>query len=113
MGLVLYELLGLNDRRYSQFSWRTRMALAHKGLNADIRAVAICDKQAIAFSNQDKVPILVDGDEVVHDSWAIAEHIEQRYPDAPSLFGGATGRALCRFVNAYVDRTLIPRLVPL
>jgi hypothetical protein len=29
--IVLWELGGRNDRRYSVFSWRTRMALAHKG----------------------------------------------------------------------------------
>jgi glutathione S-transferase len=113
MALILYELGGRNDRRYSQFSWRTRMALAHKGLAAEMRPVRVSDKQAIAFSNQDKVPILVDGDETIHDSWKIAEHLERRYPDAPSLFGGEVGHALSRFVNAYVDRVLIPRLAPL
>jgi glutathione S-transferase len=29
------------------------------------------------------------------------------------LFGGATGHGLARFINAWVDRTLIGRLVPL
>ncbi|QCI69135.1 glutathione S-transferase family protein [Phreatobacter stygius] len=111
--MILYELGGLNGRRYSQFSWRTHMAMAHKGLSAESRAVPVSDKQAIAFSGQDKVPILVDGDQVIADSWAIAEHLERRYADRPSLFGGAIGQALCRFVNAYVDRTLIPKLVPL
>ncbi|MGL4290178.1 MAG: glutathione S-transferase N-terminal domain-containing protein [Phreatobacter sp.] len=113
MALILYELGGLDGRRYSQFSWRTHMAIAHKGLDAESRAVPISDKPAIAFSGQDKVPILVDGDQVIHDSWAIAEHLERRYADRPSLFGGPVGHGLCRFVNAYVDRTLIPKLVPL
>ena len=113
MSLVLYELGGLNDRRYSQFSWRARLALAHKGLAAEMQPVRVSDKAAIAFSNQDKVPILRDGDRVVHDSWAIAEYLERRFPDAPSLFGGAVGHGLSRFVNAFVDRTLIPRLAPL
>ena len=113
MGLILYELGGRDDRRYSQFSWRTRMALAHKGLAAEMRPVRVSDKQAIAFSNQDKVPVLVDGDKVIHDSWKIAEYLEQRYPEKPSLFGGEVGHALSRFVNSYVDRVLIPRLAPL
>ena len=113
MALILYELGGGGDRRYSQFSWRTRMALAHKGLVAEMRPVRVSDKQAIAFSNQDKVPVLVDGDETIHDSWKIAEYLERRYPDAPSLFGGEVGHALTRFFNSYVDRVLIPRLAPL
>ena len=30
--IILYELMGQGGRNYSLFSWRTRMALAHKGL---------------------------------------------------------------------------------
>jgi len=113
MSLTLFELRARDGRRYSQFSWRSTMALAHKGLKAEHNAVRVSDKAAIAFSSQDKVPILVDGKEVIADSWRIAEHLESRYPDAPSLFGGETGHALARFINAWVDRTLIGRLVPL
>ena len=38
--IILWELGGRNDRRYSLFSWRTRMALAHKGLAFETRPVA-------------------------------------------------------------------------
>ena len=113
MSLTLFELRARDGQRYSQFSWRSTMALAHKGLRAEHKAVRVSDKAAIAFSSQDKVPILVDGKDVIPDSWRIAEHLESRYPDAPSLFGGETGRGLARLINAWVDRTLIGRLVPL
>jgi glutathione S-transferase len=112
MALTLFELGGLNDRRYSLFSWRTRYALAHKGLAPDYKPVRVSDKEAIAFSRQDKVPILIDGDETIHDSFRIAQHLEKKYPDKP-LFGGETGEALTRFMNSWVDRTIVPRLVPL
>ena len=62
MALILYELGGRDDRRYSLYSWRARMALAHKGLTPDYKPVHVSDKAAIAFSKQDKVPILVDGE---------------------------------------------------
>ena len=113
MSLTLFELRARDGQRYSQFSWRATMALAHKGLRAAHTPVRVSDKAAIAFSSQDKVPILVDGKDVIPDSWRIAEHLESRYPDAPSLFGGETGHGLARFINAWVDRTLIGRLVPL
>jgi glutathione S-transferase len=112
MALTLFELGGRDGARYSQFSWRTSLALAHKGLTAEHRPVRVSDKAGIAFSQQDKVPILLDGDTVIHDSWRIAEHLENRYPQA-SLFGGETAKGLTRVINAWVDRTLIPRLVPL
>jgi glutathione S-transferase len=112
MALTLYELGGLDDRRYSLYSWRTRLALAGLGLAADYKPVRVSDKDAIAFSKQDKVPILIDGESVIHDSWRIAQHLEARY-GGDALFGGETGQALTRFVSSWVDRTIVPRLVPL
>ena len=111
--LTLYELRGADDRRYSLFSWRTRMALAHKGLDARIETVLLTDKDALAFSGGKTVPVLRDGETVVRDSWAIAEHLERAYPDRPSLFGGEAGHALTHLLNAWTDRTLIPALAPL
>lgn len=111
--LILYELGGLNGRHYSQFSWRTRMALAHKGLDWQSAKVRVSDKAAIAFSGQDKVPILKDADKVVSDSWKIAEYLEDAYPERASLFGGASGRALTRLVNNIVDRQLVPKFAPM
>lgn len=111
MALVLYELGGRDDARYSLFSWRTRLALAHKGLAATVRPVRISDKAAIAFSGQGKVPILVDGARVVADSWTIAEHLEDQHGGA-SLFGGAAGRSLARFMNAWVDRQIVAAAAP-
>jgi glutathione S-transferase len=111
MALTLYELGGRDDRRYSLYSWRARYALAHKGLTPEYRPVRISDKAAIAFSKQDKVPILVDGEQVVQDSWRIAQHLEAK-PGA-SLFGGEIGQSLSRFFNSWVDRTIVPRLAPM
>ena len=38
--ITLWELKGRDGRRYSLFSWRTRMALTHKGLDFEIAAGA-------------------------------------------------------------------------
>ena len=113
MAIVLYELGGKDGQHYSQFSWRTRMALAHKGLDFESVPVAISDKGAIAFSGQTRVPIIKDGDTVIADSWKIAEHLEITYADRPSLFGGERGQALARFANIWADRQLVSRLAPM
>jgi glutathione S-transferase len=110
--ITLWELRGEGDRRYSNFSWRTRFALAHKGLPAAIEPVLMTDKAAIAFSGGKTVPVIRDGDVVVRDSWQIAEHLERAYPERPSLFGGPTGHALCRFVNGWVDRAVMSAAFP-
>lgn len=106
--IELWELRGTNDRRYSTFSWRTRMALRHKNLQWAEHPVLQTDKSSIAFSGGKTVPVIKDGQTVVRDSWQIADYLEQAYPNSPSLFGGPTGRGLCQFFNTWVDRSLVP-----
>ena len=88
------------------------MALADRGYAVAYKPVRVSDKAAIAFSKQDKVPILVEGDTVIHDSLRIAQYLDARDGTRP-LFGGETAQALTRFVNSWVYRTIVPRLVPL
>lgn len=111
--MILYELEGTGGRRYSLFSWRTRMALAHKGLEFESHPVLMSDKGAIAFSGGKTVPVIRDGETVVRDSWKIAEHLETAYPDSPSLFGGPIGHGLCQTFNLWADRTLVPAMLPI
>ena len=74
MAIKLYELAGADpDMRYSPFCWRTRLALAHKGLDFEGIPWRLTDKQMIAFSGSTRVPVLVDGETVVNDSWRIAD----------------------------------------
>jgi len=110
--IQLWELRGKEDRRYSLFSWRTRMALRHKELEFESTPVAMSDKATIAFSGGKTVPVIKDGDTVVRDSWRIAEYLEERYPDRPSLFGGAIGRGVTHTFNTWVDRAIVPAMMP-
>ena len=111
MTLTLYERGGHDGRRPSPFSWRARFALAHKGLEAAHVAVRFDEVDAIRrVSGQHMVPVLVDGDQIVSDSWRIASYLEAAYPDRPSLFGGSTGESLARFVNLWCDEALHPTI---
>jgi glutathione S-transferase len=110
--IELWELGGKNDCRYSTFSWRTRLAMLHKGLAFETHSVSVTDKDAIRFSGQEMVPVILDGDLIVSDSWQIACYLEQTYPDRPTLFGGELGQNLTFFFNMWADRELIPMLVP-
>ncbi len=110
--ITLYELQGLEGRLYSLFSWRTRMALAHKGLAFESCPVLMSDKPAIAFSGGKTVPVIRDGETVVRDSWKIAEYLEATYPQGPSLFGGPIGQGLSHTFNVWADRTLVPAVMP-
>ena len=109
MTLTMYERIGHEGRRPSPFSWRIRYALAHKGLEPQFRHVRFSDVETIrALSGQHFVPIITDGDRVIHDSWNIACYLEERFPDRPSLFGCADeflgdGTALRRWRDGLVQ----------
>ena len=109
MAIIMYERVGLEGRRPSPFSWRIRYALTHKGVPVEYRPVRFADVELIRqLSGQQFVPIIVDGEKVVHDSWRIAVHIDERFPDGPPLFGDAAARSTARFVNHWVDTVLAP-----
>ncbi len=109
MGLAFYELVGAEDeRRFSPYCWRVRLALRHKGLEFQALPWRFTEKERIAFSGQGKVPVLTDGGKVVIDSWAIAEYLDETYPDRPSLFGGPSAKGMARFITDWCDSVVLP-----
>ncbi len=114
MPLKLFELVGADDARpFSPYCWRTRMALAHKGLSAESIPWCFTEKHAIAPHQSEKVPVLIDDETSIANSWAIANYLEDNYPDRPSLFGGEGGRAIGRMLNWWGDIAVIGGMFPL
>ena len=114
MTITMYDLAGAEaDRRFSPFCWRTKMALAHKGLAVETVPWRFTEKDKLPQPNAGRVPVIVDGGRVVHDSTAIADYLEERYPDRQSLFGGTAGRALARFVQNWTETVLQTGLIRL
>lgn len=108
MTRLLYDLAGAEEeRRFSPYCWRVKMALAHKGLAVETIPWRFTDKKAIAFSGQDRVPVLVDGDTVVADSWLIAVYLDETYPDAP-LFGSSCAMAHALLIKYWLESTIHP-----
>ena len=104
----VYDLCGANDVRFSPYCWRTRMALAHKRLDAEFLAWHFTEQERLKFSGSRTVPVLVDGNEVISDSWRIAHYLETTYAEGPSLFGGESGAELTGFTHAWADAILVP-----
>jgi glutathione S-transferase len=107
VALTFYDLVDRHGRRYSPYGWRIRMALSHKGLAPKTELCWHSDKK-LAFTGQSLVPVLVDGDRVVNDSWAIASYLDEAYPDRPMLTNGVQGQSFAKFLNTWMD-TIIGR----
>lgn len=114
MAITMYDLCGAEaERRFSPFCWRARMALAHKGLEVETIPWRFTEKAKLPTPNAGRVPVIIDGGRVVHDSTAIAEYLEERYTDRASLFGGDIGRGLTRFVQNWADTVVQNSLIRL
>ena len=85
----------------SSASYRVRIALALKGLPYDYRGVHLQKNEHqtesyAAVSASRLVPLLKDGDAMVHQSMAIIEYLDEAYPAKPLLPADALGRARVR-----------------
>ena len=109
--IKLYDLAGADEnRRFSPYCWRIRMALAHKRLNVECMPWHFTEKDKIKFSGQEKVPVLIDGSNTISDSWEIAKYLENAYPDSPSLKLD-NGEVL--FIKFWSETVLHPELLQL
>lgn len=114
MGAVFYELCGADeDRRFSPYCWRALMALHHKGLDVERRALQFTQISNTIGDDVKTVPVLDTGAQKITGSFKIAEYLEETYPDKPSLFKGAGGLVLSRMFEAWADVTILAGTVRL
>ena len=107
MTITLYELSGADrNRRFSPHCWKTKLALVHKQLPHSSQPVWFTEKDKIAMSNQPLVPVMIHNDEVVNDSWAIAEFLEAKYPNSPNLFADNEAKEKAEIFNQWVSSVL-------
>lgn len=105
-----YDLAAADPaRRFSPYCWRLRMALRHKGLEFETIPWRFTERDAIAWTGHGAVPILLDGDEVVADSFTIAEHLDRTRPARP-LMAGDAARRHARFLKHWAETQLHPML---
>ncbi|THV14049.1 glutathione S-transferase N-terminal domain-containing protein [Rhizobium rhizophilum] len=102
MTITLYSLCGADVARpFSPHCWKVVMALHHKGLAFEERPLAFTVVPTVENGASKTVPVLRDGQELISDSFRIAQYLEEAYADAPSLFGGQGGIAASRLVEGY------------
>jgi glutathione S-transferase len=93
----------------SPFSRRVRLALAHKGLDVELRdaranpALLEEARQLVPFRT---IPVLVDGESAQGDSTAIAHWLDRAYPQAPPLWPTGADALAALQAAALVDVVL-------
>lgn len=97
--MKLYELVGRDkNASFSPFVWRVKLALEHKGLSYETIPLHFTEiKDALSFANASTVPVLVDGKNVISDSWEIVCYLEEAYPGRRGIFSDHHAAKLFNF----------------
>ena len=92
----------------SPFARRVRLALAHKGLSAELRDPRASPEHVPEFharSPMHTVPVLVDKERTIADSTAIVHYLDRKWPHPP-LFPQGEGGALAFELAALADSVI-------
>jgi glutathione S-transferase len=95
--------------RFSPFSRRVRLALAHKRLDFELRDARENPawlEEARRLVPQRTAPVLVDDSHALGDSNAIAHWLDRAYPEAPVLWPGGEDGYRALEIAALVDVAL-------
>jgi glutathione S-transferase len=95
----------------SPYAWKVWLALEHKGIPYEAKRLTFDPDQTktpefLKINPRGRVPAIVDDGYSLYESNAIAEYLEDRYPDKPLLPKDAKARALARRVMAEADAYL-------
>ncbi|MDO8838124.1 MAG: glutathione S-transferase N-terminal domain-containing protein [Parvibaculum sp.] len=110
MTIRLYDLAATEDRRLSPFCWRTKYALAHKGLEFEAVPVGFGEIPNICGGKFKTVPIIEDGATAMNESWDIADYLDRTYPERPMLFASPGERAGAVFFDNWFGPEIMLRL---
>ena len=106
--IELYELAATDEKQvFSPYCWRIRLALHHKQLQFKSIPWRMTEKDRIAFADTERVPVLVDGEQTLADSWQILEYLDKRYPEH-SL---EMHRGELRFLRHWTEMVMFPGMI--
>lgn len=103
----LFDLVLDSGCTISPFVWRTKYAIRHKGFDLDLVPNGFTGIKELTGGRSERLPVIVDDDRWVIDSWKIAEYLDATYPDRPMLFSGDGMKVLTKFVDRWLWRTAI------
>ncbi len=106
----LYELVLENGRSASPYVWRTRYALAHKGLEFESVPLGFAEIPTVFAGRFKTVPVIKDGATMLAESWDIAVYLDRAYPHSPRLFSGDSEIATLKLLDAWLHAEILRRM---
>lgn len=100
-------MLELYQFELSPYSEKVRLILDFKGLEYRKQEVTpgIGQFEVFRLSGQRQVPVLKDGSEAIADSTAIAQYLDQKFPEPPLTLADPQQQALNVLLEDWADRS--------
>ena len=112
MTITLFELAGADRNiRFAPHCWKSKLALVHKQLSYKTEPVWFTEKDKFAFAEQPLLPVITDGEQIISDSWKIAEYLEDNYADKPRLFANEEAKAKAEAFHQWLS-TVLSKHIP-
>lgn len=105
--IKFFDLALSHGATISPFVWATKYAIAHKGLEMEVVPGGFTGIMERTGGKSERLPAIVDDGEWVLDSWLIAEHLDAKYPDRPTLIGDPSVKVLAQFLETWLWQAAI------
>jgi glutathione S-transferase len=100
--ITLYDLQIASGATISPFVWATKYAVAHKGFEMDIVPGGFTGIMERTGGKTERLPAIVDDGQWILDSWLIAEYLDEKYPDRPTLIGDPSVKVCGQFIEGWL-----------
>jgi len=110
--LLLYDLCGKNNVRFSPPCWNVKLCLINKNINFDTIPIRFSEKNKISFSNQTLVPIIKYNKEIVYDSWNIFTWLNNKIKNI-KLIPNEPTRIFSHYLYFWTSKSLLPLIFKL
>ncbi|WP_126174227.1 beta-etherase [Altericroceibacterium xinjiangense] len=105
--ITLYDLQLASGATISPFVWATKYAVAHKGFDMDIVPGGFTGIPERTGGKTERLPAIVDDGQWVLDSWLIAEYLDEKYPDRPTLIGDPSVKVCGQMIESWLWQTAV------
>ena len=107
---LLYDLANRHGEPASPYGWRVRESLRLLDLPYHSEMLRMGEIKERFGKTHKTVPVLVDGNTEVGDSWEIAGYLAGKHDPESRLLQGQCGPAMIRFITDWVDATVMSPL---
>ena len=110
--ILLYDLTGKDNIRFSPPCWNVKLCLIHNHIDFETVPIKFTEKNKISFSNQKLVPIIKYNEEIVFDSWNIFLWLNDKIIKT-KLIPNEQTRVFSHFLYLWTSKSLLPLIFKL